>query len=234
MVARPYTQADLDALCAWDTPTICNALELVVPARRGHGFTVRTFDCAHPSMPPICGPARVGTIRAQFPSGRTKEADRASRIGWYEYVANTDMPTVVVLQDLDDVPGTGAFWGEVNTNVHKGLKALGCVTNGSIRDLDMVAPGFQLLGIINPSHAYVHVVDWGRPVTVHGMQVVHDEVVHADRHGAVTIPADAVKALPAAIDLLSRKEAVILEMAKRPDFDIGKLREALAKSDDIH
>ena len=94
MVARPYTQADLDALCAWDTPTICNALELVVPARRGHGFTVRTFDCAHPSMPPICGPARVGTIRAQFPSGRTKEADRASRIGWYEYVANTDMPTV--------------------------------------------------------------------------------------------------------------------------------------------
>jgi regulator of RNase E activity RraA len=234
MQPRPFTQADLDALCAWDTPTICNALELVVPARRGHGFTVRTFDCAHPTMSPICGPARVGTIRAAHPSGRTKEQDRASRIGWYEYVANADLPTVVVLQDLDDVPGTGAFWGEVNTNVHKGLKALGCVTNGSIRDLDMVAAEFQLLGIINPSHAYVHVVDWGRPVTVHGMEVQHDEVVHADRHGAVTIPAEAVKQLPAAIDLLSRKEAVILDMAKRADFDIAMLREALAKSDDIH
>jgi len=91
-----------------------------------------------------------------------------------------------------------------------------------------------LLGIINPSHAYIHVVDWGRPINVHGMQVNHDEVVHADRHGAVTIPADAVKALPAAIDLLTRKEAVILDMARRPDFDIAKLREALAKSDDIH
>jgi regulator of RNase E activity RraA len=234
MTQRPYTQADLDALCEWDTPTICNALELVVPARRGYGFTVRTFDCAHPSMKPICGPARVGTIRAAHPHGRTAEADRASRIGWYEYVANTDMPTVVVLQDLDDVPGTGAFWGEVNTNVHKGLKSLGCVTNGSIRDLDMVAPEFQLLGIINPSHAFVHVVDWGRPVTVHGMAVNHDDVVHADRHGAVVIPGDVVKGIPAAIDLLTRKEAVILDMAKRPDFDIAKLREALAKSADIH
>ncbi len=234
MTPRQFTKADLDALCAWDTPTICNALELVVPHRRGFGFTVRPFHCAHPSLPPICGPARVGTVRAAFPSGRTKEQDRASRIGWYEYVANTDLPTVVVLQDLDEVAGTGAFWGEVNTTVHKGLKALGCVTNGSIRDLDMAAPGFQLLGIVNPSHAFIHVVDWGRPITVHGMDVAHDQIVHADRHGAVVIPDEAVTRLPAAIELLSRKEAVILEMAKRDDFGIEKLREALAKSDEIH
>ena len=105
---------------------------------------------------------------------------------------------------------------------------------GSFRDLDMIAPEFQLLGVVNPSHAFVHIVDWGRPVTVHGMAVQHDEVVHADRHGAVTIPAHAVKAIPAAIELLTRKEAVILEMARRPDFDIGKLREALQRSEDIH
>jgi len=234
MTQRPYTQADLGALCAWDTPTICNALELVVPHRRGFGFTVRPFHCAHPTMPPICGPARVGTVRAAFPSGRTKEQDRASRIGWYEYVANADLPTVVVLQDLDEVAGTGAFWGEVNTTVHKGLKALGCVTNGSIRDLDMVAPGFQLLGVVNPSHAFIHVVDWGRPITVHGIDVAHDQVIPADRHGAVVVPDEAVARLPAAIELLSRKEAVILEMARRDDFDIARLRDALAKSDDIH
>jgi regulator of RNase E activity RraA len=77
-------------------------------------------------------------------------------------------------------------------------------------------------------------VDWGRPVSVAGMNVNHDEVVHADRHGAVVIPAEAVRGIPAAIDLLTRKEAVILEMAKRPDFDIGMLRDALARSEDIH
>ena len=117
MSQYPFTQADLEALKAWDTPTICNALELVVPARRTHGFTVRPVQCAYPNMKPICGLARVGTIRAAFPSGRTKDADRAARIGWYEYVAKAAMPTVVVLQDLDDVPGTGAFWGEVNSAV---------------------------------------------------------------------------------------------------------------------
>ncbi len=234
MPQHPFTPADLEALKAWDTPTICNALEVVVPARRTHGFTVRPFQCAFPEMKPICGLARVGTIRAAFPSGRTKEADRAARIGWYEYVADAAMPSIVVLQDLDDVPGTGAFWGEVNSAVHKGLGAEGCVTNGSFRDLDALAPGFQLLGVINPSHSWVHVVDWSRPVTVHGMAVVHDDVIHADRHGAVVIPHDCVTKLPAAIDLLTRKEAVILGMARAPGFDIGKLKDALAKSDEIH
>ena len=234
MSQYPFTAADLDALKAWDTPTICNALELVVPARRTHGFTVRPVQCAFPTMKPVCGLARVGTIRAAFPSGRPKEADKAARIGWYEYVADAALPTVVVLQDLDDVPGTGAFWGEVNSAIHKGLGAEGCVTNGSFRDLDALAPEFQLLGVINPSHAYVHVVDYARPVTVFGMACVTDDVIHADRHGAVVIPHEAVTALPAAIDLLTRKEAVILEMARAPGFDIGKLRDALARSEEIH
>ena len=234
MSQYPFTAADLVALKAWDTPTICNALELVVPARRTHGFTVRPVQCAFPTMKPMCGLARVGTIRAAFPSGRPKEADKAARIGWYEYVADAALPNVVVLQDLDDVPGTGAFWGEVNSAIHKGLGAEGCVTNGSFRDLDALAPEFQLLGVINPSHAYVHVVDYARPVTVYGMACVTDDVIHADRHGAVVIPHEAVTALPAAIDLLTRKEAVILEMARAPGFDIGKLRDALARSEEIH
>ena len=54
-------------------------------------------------------------------------------------------PTITVIQDLDPEPGYGAFWGEVNTAVHKGLGVLGCITNGSIRDLDMIATDFQLL-----------------------------------------------------------------------------------------
>ncbi|MCX7933279.1 MAG: RraA family protein [Rhodovarius sp.] len=230
----PFTAADLAALKAWDTPTICNAIELLQPARRGHGFTLRPFQVARPEMGPICGLARVGRIRAAFPSGRSKAEDRASRIGWYSYVADAAMPTVVVLQDLDEVPGTGAFWGEVNSAIHKGLGAEGCVTNGSFRDIEALAPGFQILGIVNPSHAYVHVVDWAQPVTVHGMAVAHDEVVHADRHGAVVIPHECVTKLPAAIDLLARREAVILSMARAPGFDIEKLKAALAEADEIH
>ncbi len=235
MPSYPFNAADLAALCAWDTPTICNALEVTNPERRGFGFTVRQFAIADVTLPPICGLARVGTIRAAAPSGRSREEDRAVRLGWYEYVGAAAMPTVVVLEDLDPTPGIGAFWGEVNSNVHKGLGALGCVTSGSIRDLDMLAPGFQLIaGSINPSHAHVHNVAFGAPVNVHGMAVATDDVVHADRHGAVVIPADSVKKIPGVIDLLTRKEAVILAMARGEGFNAAMLREAFRQADDIH
>jgi regulator of RNase E activity RraA len=230
-----FDRADLDLLRQWDTPTICNALELVAPSRRGRGFTFQPLVAADPALPPICGLARTGRISAAQPSGRSGEEDRDARIAWYAYVAEADLPTVVVIEDLDPTPGYGAFWGEVNSAIHRGLGVQGCVTNGSFRDVDMLAPGFQILGgMINPSHAYVHVVDFGREVEVHGMPCIHDDVVHADRHGAVVIPAAAVRALPAAIELGARREAVILDMARRGDFDIGKLKDALARADEIH
>ena len=229
------TAHDLERLAAWDTPTICNALELVVPDRRATGFTVRPLVCADPELRPIVGWARTATIRGSAPSGVAPAQQQRDRIGYYEYVASGARPAVAVIQDLDPDPGFGAFWGEVNTAVHKGLGVLGVVTNGSIRDLDACAPGFQLLaGLVGPSHAHVHVVDTGCPVDVHGMVVEHDAIVHADRHGAVVVPPEAVRELPAAVDLLTRREAVILECARQPDFGIEKLRRAMADASDIH
>jgi regulator of RNase E activity RraA len=231
MPERPFTWSDLDALRVYDTPTICNGLELVAPERRAIGFTVEPMVCADPSLKPIIGLARVGTLRA-------KEAPRgqvADRLDWYDYVGAADMPSIVVLQDLDDRPGYGAFWGEVHSTVHLALGALGCVTNGSFRDLAAWAPGFQMLaGRVGPSHAHVHIVDFGRPVNVFGMQVAHDDVVHADCHGAVVIPAEAVRLLPAAIDLIARREAVILEVCRDPDFTPARLRAAIGAAGEIH
>ena len=230
-----FTDADLQRLTAWDTPTICNALEVVAPHRRATGFTVRPMVCLDPALEPMVGRARTATIRAMDVPGRTAGELREARIAYYEYVASGAGPTVTVVQDIDPEPGFGAFWGEVNTAVHKGLGSLGAVTNGSIRDLDACAPGFQLLaGEVGPSHAHVHVVDFGGAVNVCGMAVRHDDIVHADRHGAVVIPPEAVKGLPAAVDLLTRREAVILECARGPGFDIERLRRAMADSADIH
>ncbi|MCG7362654.1 RraA family protein [Roseomonas sp. ACRSG] len=235
MASHPFTASDLEALRAWDTPTICNALELVVPERRGHGFTIRPMVAADVTLKPICGLARTGTLRAAAPSGRPAAEDHAIRTGWYEYVADSAMPTIVVLQDLDDTPGTGAFWGEVHTAVHKALGAQGCVTNGSFRDLDMLAPEFQIIGgVVNPSHAYVHMVAYGQDVSIHGMACAHDAVVHADRHGAVVIPHEAVTKLPAAIDLCTRREKVILDLCASPDFSVARLKQALQQSREIH
>ncbi len=231
MAERPFTQADLDVLKQWDTPTICNGLEITNPERRAIGFNIRPLVVLDPKAPPIVGLARTGTICAREPA-RGKVADR---VAWYNYVAATDFPTIAVLQDIDDQPGYGAFWGEVQSTVHKALGAVGCVTNGCYRDIDAWAPGFQMLGgMINPSHAHVHMVEFGQPVNVHGMMAAHDDVIHADRHGAVVIPAEAVRKLPAAIDLLSRREKVILDICRDPGFTPAKLADALRRSGEIH
>jgi len=231
MVDRPFTRAELDLLKTWDVPTICNALELVMPERRAVGFTVEPMVAVDASLPPIVGLARTGTIRAKEPPrGRV-----ANRLDWYDYVADADLPTIVVLQDIDDRPGYGAFWGEVQSTVHKALGARGCVTNGSFRDLTAWAKDFQMIGgRVGPSHAHVHLVDFGKPVNVFGMQVAHDDVVHADYHGAVVIAAEAVKKLPAAIDVVARREKVILDICKSPDFSPAKLRDAIRRAGEIH
>jgi regulator of RNase E activity RraA len=225
----------LERLQAFDTPTICNALELVTPERRTTGFTRRPLVCAFPAMPPIVGFARTATIRARERSTQPPAELRARRLGYYEYVASSPGPTIAVIEDLDPEPGFGAFWGEVNTAVHKGLGVLGCITSGSIRDLDMIATDFQLLaGSVGPSHAWVRVESFGEEVTVHGMTVRHGDLVHADRHGAVVIPLEALEALPAAIDLCTRREAPVIAAAREPGFSVEKLRAAMAEVDDIH
>ena len=136
---------------------------------------------------------------------------------YLDYVAAEPRPSVVVIEDKDEPPGYGAFWGEVQTNVHKALGCLGTVTNGSIRDIAQVAEGFQMLaGSIAPSHAYVHVEEFGVPVRIHGMDVKSGDLIHADRHGAVVVPADKVDALQAALDGLIKQEARIIAAARKP------------------
>jgi regulator of RNase E activity RraA len=229
------TRELLTRLAEADTPTVCNALELVVPERRAKGFTTRPFVVAFPTLAPIVGVARTATIRAREPSSRAPAEAKALRLDYYRYVAADALPTVVVIQDLDDPPGFGAFWGEVNSAVHKGLGCLGCITNGSIRDLDLLAPGFQLLaGSVGPSHAWVHLEAFGCDVEVHGMTVRHGDLIHADRHGAVVIPAEAASRLPEAIELCGRREAPILAAARAPGFTVEKLAAAWAEAEDIH
>lgn len=226
----------LEKLKSYDTPTICNALEVIDPARRLTGFTVKPLVCPFPDLPPMVGYAKTATTRSTHAHELDANTAREQRIGYYEYIAAQPAPGIVVIQDLDGAEaGFGAFWGEVQSAVHKGLGCLGVVTDGSIRDIDQWAPGFQALtGSIVPSHAHVHLDGYGKEVRVAGMLVRSGDLVHADRHGAVTIPAALAEKIPATCDLLARKEAVILEMARAPGFNVAKLREALAKQDEIH
>jgi regulator of RNase E activity RraA len=153
-----------------DTPTVCNLIEIVAPERRGMGYTASHLHCPFPDLPPMVGFAKTATIRARDPVSGSNYMQK--RMDYLDYVAAAPSPSVVVIEDKDEPAGYGAFWGEVQTNVHKALGCLGTVTNGSIRDVAAVAQGFQMLaGSIAPSHAYVHIVEFDLSVTIHSMEV---------------------------------------------------------------
>jgi regulator of RNase E activity RraA len=233
---RPPEPADLEVLRGFDTPTMCNALELVVPARRATGFTRRPLIAAFPQLKPVVGFARTAIIRSREPHPRSRDEATRMRLGYYEHIAAQPLPSIAVIQDIDAPDqGFGAFWGEVQSNIHKGLGCAGVITDGSVRDLEAMAPDFLVLaGSIMPSHAHVHLVDFGGTVSVAGMIVSANDIIHADRHGAVVIPPEAIKDLPAAVDLLTRREKVIIDAAKAPGFSVGRLRQAFAEQEEIH
>ena len=254
-MATALASADLDALCAFDTPTICNALEIAAPERRAFGFNRRPLLAPLPGAKPVVGYARTATIRAREPSRKSRDEARELRLKYYAHVAEAPLPSIVVMQDVDGPDrGFGAFWGEVQSNVHKALGCAGVVTDGSVRDIDAWAPGFQFLAaMVGPSHAYAYVVDFGGEIDVLGMRVrsgdvveiggtvsiagmivAANDLVHADRHGAVVIPHASVAKVLEAAALLARREKVLLDAARKPGFSVNDLRDAFSRMDEIH
>jgi regulator of RNase E activity RraA len=197
-----------------DTPTVCNAIE-VAQGRRGFaGFTRGTVLCSAPGEAMV-GYAVTAKLAALEPPREDPAAIRARRMAYYRAMWEAPKPAVAVIEDLDDVP-IGAFWGEVNTNLHKALGVAGALTNGVMRDLGDLAPDFPVVaGSVGPSHGFVHLREVGTPVTVFGLTVGPSDLVHADRHGAVVIPAEVLPQLAAAIERLWASERVILDPSRR-------------------
>jgi len=216
----------------FDTPTILNALEILDPNCRTEGFTTEQFVCADKSLPPIVGYVRTATISPSSEVDSKTKLDKG--IDYYKYISTGVGPKISIIQDVDDSPGFGAFWGEVNTSIHNGLGILGVVTNGAVRDLDVLSPGFQVLaGKIGPSHAFVCVRETGIEVNIFGINVRHNDLIHADRHGAVVIPNELAEKLLKAIDFLLKREKIILDACKRKDFGFEVLKKAILDSSKI-
>ncbi len=233
--AEQLTDDLIRALTAVDTPTICNALEVVTGTRSANGFTRGTFVSAHPRMAPVLGFARTATLRTAVPYTDPPEVLKSRRIAWYEHISGHAMPTISVMQDIDDVPGLGAFWGEVHSNVLKGLGVKGVITNGAMRDFGMLAEGFQILaGCISPSHGFAQIVSIGQPVHIHGLDIRDGDLLHADAHGAVVIDAEVLADLPRGIDVITARERPLIEASRLHGFSVEHLKAAMREAEDIH
>ena len=230
MADKTLPPALLDLLRTVDTPTVCNAIEVAQGKRGFNRFTRGTMFHCKPGAPAIVGFARTAKISGLAPPNEPQEVTRERRMAYFHGMAAGPPPSAAVVEDVDYPNCIAGWWGEVHVAVHKGLGLAGAVTNGVMRDLDVMDDGFPVLaGSIGPSHGFVHAVEIGTPVNIKGMRVTQGELIHADRHGALVIPADVIPVLQQSIETVIASEAIVLGPARAPGFDIHKLEKAWAK-----
>ncbi len=222
-------QSLLDLLKKVDTPTVCNAIEVAQGKRGFNDFTRGTMLCSDPDAGAMVGYARTAKIAAVNPPTEAPEVIRARRMDYYRHMAAGTGPIVTVVEDTDYPDCIGAYWGEINTSVHKGFGISGALTNGVMRDLGDLPDGFPVVaGSVGPSHGFVHVKEVGTPVTIFGLIIKDADLVHADLHGALVIPPEVVEELEQAIIKLLETEKLILEPAQETGFDFETFEKAWA------
>ncbi|MEM7280746.1 MAG: RraA family protein [Pseudomonadota bacterium] len=220
----------IDFLRKYDTPTVCNAIEVAQGQRGFANFTKQTLLASSLDGLPMVGFARTAKIAGQAPSSDDTDVVADRRLAYFKHMSEGPKPSVCVVEDLDYPDTIAAWWGELHTAIHKGFGMAGVVTNGLMRDLDQMVPGFPVLsGAIGPSHYFVHVEEFGTEVSVFGMSVKDGDLIHADQHGALVIPADVTHRLTDAIDTLLRNESIVLDAVAKPDFDYAKLEQVWSK-----
>lgn len=218
---------ELEALRKIPSPTISNAIEMFDIRPRNEGFISPEVRCLFPGLGKMVGYAFTAAISADLPgsSGRS-----LARSDYWEATQTVPAPRIAVIQDLDNPPGKGSFWGEVNSNIHRSLGFVGMVTNGSARDLDeMESLGFlAFAGCPSVSHSYVHLVDFGAAVRLGGAVVTPGSLLHGDRHGVVIIPREIAGRVAKAAAEVEAAERELISFCQAPDFSLAGLRKAYA------
>lgn len=219
----------LEKLQAVDTPTVCNAIEVAQGQRGFNQFTRGTMLASSATDAAMVGYARTAQIAALAPAKESASVIKQRRADYYRHMSEGPRPAIAVVEDLDYPHAIGAYWGEVNTTIHKAFGLGGALTNGVMRDLGDLPTEFPVVaGSIGPSHGFVHVRSIGQPVTIFGMQVEDGDLVHADRHGAVVVPKEVIPLLEAAIDKLLTTEQLILAPARKAGFGLAEFEAAWA------
>jgi 4-hydroxy-4-methyl-2-oxoglutarate aldolase len=218
----------LDELRSFSAPSLSNGIERFDIRPRNEGFADATVRCMFPDLGARIGYAATATMRG------AAEGDRIPPSALWEHVLEVPEPRFVVVQDLDDPPGVGCYWGEVNGSIFTALGCVAVVTNGAVRDLsEMRAIGLQAFaGSVAVSHAYNHLVAVGEKATVGGLAVQPGDLLHGDQHGVLSIPFGIAGALAAATRDVEAEERELIDFCRSPSFSAEALlaRSRLAAS----
>jgi 4-hydroxy-4-methyl-2-oxoglutarate aldolase len=221
------TPSLIESLRRLDACRVANAIETFERRLRNEGFADGSIRGLFEELPPAVGHAVTARIRGSAPPpvGRAYR----DRTDWWSYILTVPPPRIVVVEDIDERRGLGAFVGHVHAQVLRALGCVGVVTNGSVRDLPAVRRmGFPLFaGSVSVSHAFVHILDFGEPVTIGGLQVASGDIVYGDAHGVLTIPSEIVAEVPRAAALINEHERRVVESCESAEFTLEGLRAAV-------
>lgn len=228
-LAPLLTEGELDALRQFDTCMVANAIETFNVRLHNTGFTNASIGCMFGDAPPMVGYAATARLR----SGEPPIVGNAfrDRGDFWNSILQIPSPRILVLEDKDNPPGRGAFVGDMHAAILKALGCIGYVTNGAVRELPAVrAMGIQLFaGNVAVSHAYAHIFDIGAPISVGGMEVRPGDLLHGDRHGVLTIPAEIAGAIPAVAAEIQKEEQSVINFCRTSAFSVAKLAEVMKK-----
>jgi regulator of RNase E activity RraA len=210
-----------------DTCTISNAIETFCVRMRNEGFVHGMTRCLFPALPPVAGYAVTGRVRSSAPP--IANLCYYNRMDFWRYMASVPDPKILVMEDADRIPGTGALFGEIHARIATALGCVAYVTNGTVRDLGGLKElGFQCFAAgTSVSHAYAHIIDFGEPVEIGGLKISSGELLQGDCHGVQTIPTEIAERLPAAAAKIVARESELIRLCASPDFSLEKLDHVL-------
>jgi 4-hydroxy-4-methyl-2-oxoglutarate aldolase len=207
------TADTLARLAKFDTPTICNVIELFDVRPRNQGYMDARIRCNFPELPPMVGFACTAAFRSDAPPG--KGDAYGSMDQQVAQFAELPGPAVVVFQDLDE-PAVAATFGEVMCTTYQAFGSVGLITSGGGRDIDQVReikyPVFT--GGTICSHAYCHILHVGLPVRVGGLTVRQGDLLHGDVNGVSTIPTNIAAAIADITPEFVAAEGIVLDYVR--------------------
>jgi regulator of RNase E activity RraA len=216
---------------------LASAIESCEVRLRNTGFADRTIRCLFPELPAIVGhavTARVRTAEPPMEGGTYYDHGRAyyDQSDWWKYILTVEPPRIVVIEDLDQPKGVGAFLGEVHVNILRALDCAGAITDGNVRDVPQAhASSFQIFaGGVSVSHAYAHILDFGGPIEVAGLNVGSGDLIHGDLHGVQTVPVEIVNEILLAARKILRRRRNLADLCRSADFSLEKLQTALQET----
>ncbi|MEZ6048419.1 MAG: RraA family protein [Planctomycetaceae bacterium] len=226
MAAAPALSPEvLAGLEKYDTPTVCNVIELFNIRPRNEGYMNETIKSCFPKLKPMVGFALTSTFRSQKPPrGGDVYASIDKQLSAFDEIPG---PPVILFQDLDE-PTASATFGEVMCTTYKEFGSKGLITSGTGRDLDQVeAIDFPCFTAgTTCAHGYCHIVSVNIPVTVGGITVYPGELLHGDCNGVTTIPVEIASEVPDACKALMEAEDIILNYTRQANKTVAGFTEA--------